>query len=248
MNNVKSKALVLASTLLLSQPLLAQSWFDKAKELFQGAQENATADQVAALTNNDITAGLKDALKVGTSKVVDQLGKEGGFGLDDAIRIKLPEELHTAKKWLSRIGMEGSLVDLENRMNQAAEAATPQAKALFMGAIAEMSIDDAKAIYSGPNDAATQYFREKMGGPLGELIRPVVDKSLAEAGAVKTFNDIMSKYKDIPFVPDVNADLSDHTVNKGLDGIFHYLAEEEAAIRQDPAARTTELLKKVFSK
>ncbi len=243
---------LLATSLLMivCQTASAQSWWDKGKELLGGlgGNDESTTEAVGELTVGDLSAGLKDALKVGTGNVVSQLGQEGGFGLDEAIRIALPDELQTAKEWLEKVGMADSLVDLENRMNRAAEVATPKAKELFWNAIQDMSIDDAKQIYNGPNDAATQYFRSKMGGPLGDLMRPEIQTGLQEAGAVKTFDNIMNKYEDIPFVPDIKADLTEHTVNKGLDGIFYYLAKEEAAIRENPAKRTTDLLKKVFSK
>ncbi len=238
---------------LLVQPAFAESWWDKAKSILSGSNSstetsNGTTSNSAPLSIGDISGGLKQALEVGTANVVNQLSAKGGFGLDDAIRIALPDELETARKYLDKVGMADSLVDLENKMNEAAELATPHAKTLFVDAISEMTIDDAKSIYSGSDTAATEYFRGKMGGKLGELIRPIVSSSLSEAGAVKSFDSIMSKYENIPFVPDVKADLTEHTVDKGLDGIFHYLAKEEAAIRSNPQKRTTDLLKKVFSK
>lgn len=254
---MKSKChFYLVPTLLLAlttSSAMAESWWDKAKSILNdsGSQSEASTDaapQQAPLSIGDISGGLKQALEVGTSNVVSQLSADGGFGLDDAIRIGLPDELETARKYLDKVGMGDSLGELENKMNEAAELATPHAKKLFVDSISEMTIEDAKAIYSGSDTAATEYFRGKMGGKLSELIRPIVSSSLSEAGAVKSFDGIMSKYENIPFVPDVKADLTEHTVDKGLDGIFHYLAKEEAAIRSDPAKRTTDLLKKVFSK
>jgi hypothetical protein len=109
-----------------------------------------------------------------------------------------------------------------------------------------MTFEDARGILNGPDDAATQYFRKTMSPDLAEAMRPVVDDSLSEVGAVQSYDRMMGKYADLPFVPDVKADLSDHVVNKGMDGIFYYMAKEEAAIRKDPVKRTTDLLKKVF--
>ncbi|MFK8018377.1 MAG: DUF4197 domain-containing protein [Pseudomonadales bacterium] len=236
-----------------SSQAIAESWWDKAKSVLGSSSSSSnessdSATTAAALSLGDISSGLKEALQVGTGNVVSQLGAKGGFGLDDAIRIGLPDELETARKYLDKVGMGDSLSALEDKMNEAAELATPHAKTLFVDAISAMTIDDAKSIYKGSDTAATEYFREKMGGKLGDLIRPFVSESLSEAGAVQSFDKIMSNYKNIPFVPDVKADLTEHTVDKGLDGIFHYLAEEEAAIRANPKKRTTDLLKKVFSK
>jgi hypothetical protein len=142
--------------------------------------------------------------------------------------------------------MDASLTDLETRLNRAAEIATPKAKRLFLDAINDMTLDDVMGIYNGPQDAATQYFRSRMSAPLAAEMQPVVDESLADAGAVEALDDVMARYRDIPFAPQVNADLTDYVVDKGIDGIFFYLAREEAAIRENPAKRTTDLLKRVF--
>ncbi|OIO66671.1 MAG: hypothetical protein CO186_10560 [Zetaproteobacteria bacterium CG_4_9_14_3_um_filter_49_83] len=138
--------------------------------------------------------------------------------------------------------------ELELKLNRAAEAATPKAKKLFADAVRAMTIDDARRILNGPEDAATQYFKAKMSDPLRVEMKPVVDQSLAEVGAVQVYDQVMGKYKSLPFVPDVKADLTGHVLDKGLDGIFLYLAKEEAAIRQNPVKRSTEILKKVFGK
>jgi hypothetical protein len=122
----------------------------------------------------------------------------------------------------------------------------PKTKQLFINAISEMNLKDAKGILGGPENAATQYFQQKMTPDLKKEMRPVVDSSLAEVGAIQSYDNVMEKYKSIPFVPNVNADLSDYVVGKASDGLFHYLALEEASIRKDPTKRTTDLLKKVF--
>jgi hypothetical protein len=109
-----------------------------------------------------------------------------------------------------------------------------------------MTLDDVKAIYHGPDDAATRYFQAKMSTPLAEEMSPLVQQSLSDVGAVQSYDAVMKKYETLPFVPDAKANLTTYVVEKGMDGIFHYLAQQEAAIRQDPAARTTELLRQVF--
>jgi hypothetical protein len=142
--------------------------------------------------------------------------------------------------------MTSLLDDLELKLNRAAEVATPKAKALFGQAISEMTFEDVMNIYNGPEDAATRYFQDKMTPPLAKEMQPVVEQSLAEVGAVQSYDNVMGEYRTIPFVPDVKADLTTYVVEKGMDGIFYYMAKEEAAIRQNPAKRTTELLQKVF--
>jgi len=143
--------------------------------------------------------------------------------------------------------LAGSFDDLENRLNRAAELATPKAKSLFVGAIRDMSVQDASGILQGPDNAATEYFRGKTGPSIKTAMRPLVDDALAEVGAVQTFNQLLKQYQAIPLAPKVDADLSGHVVDKGSDGIFHYLAEEEKSIRTNPLARTTDLLKRVFA-
>lgn len=216
-------------------------WLDKLKERL-----GADKPSVQSLSAEEIGSGLKEALWVGTETVVSNLGKTDGFNLDPEIHIPLPSEFDKAKGILEKVGMDSMLVDLELRLNRAAELATPKARTLFLQSINDMSFDDVMAIYQGPDDAATEYFRSKMAGPLAVEMKPAVDQSLDEAGAVSVYNDIMTRYNAVPLAPKVDADLSDYVIGKGIDGIFFYLAQEEAAIRQDPAKRTTDLLREVF--
>ncbi len=231
----------------LTTASFAVDWVSEGKKLLQNGNAAAgTGTAGASLSNTDIAAGLREALTVGTGNVVSRLGQTGGFANDAAVHIPLPKSLKKVKSALDAVGMGGSLDDLELRLNRAAEVATPKAKALFMDAIKQMSLDDARAIYGGPPDAATRYFQSKMTAPLAEQMTPVVNTSLADVGAIKTFDKAMEKYRGLPLVPDVKTNLTKHVVNKGIDGIFHYLGQEEAAIRANPVARTTSLLKKVF--
>jgi len=232
-------------SLLLAIPATADIW-DDAKKKF--GVDDKTATDSTSLTDDQIGSGLKEALTVGTARVVDQLGTAGGFSADPSIHIPLPDSLKGVQSTLGKVGMSSTFDDLELRLNEAAELATPKAKALFLSAIQDMTMDDVRAIYSGPDDAATQYFRKKMSGPLAIEMAPVVDASLGEVGAVQSYDKIMDKYDSMPFVPPVDADLTGYVVDKGMDGIFHYLAQEEAAIRTDPVARSTDLLKKVFGR
>jgi len=131
-------------------------------------------------------------------------------------------------------------------LNRAAESAAPKAKDLFLQAFTEMTFADIKNIYEGPEDSATKYFQSEMSLPLKKEMRPIVIKTLSQVGALQAYDKVIGKYKTLPFVPDVQADLEEHVLQKGLAGIFYYLAKEEAAIRNNPAKQTTTLLKKVF--
>ncbi|RMF19715.1 MAG: DUF4197 domain-containing protein [Deltaproteobacteria bacterium] len=200
----------------------------------------------SGLTQQTIADGIREALRVGTDHVVARLGRPGGFASDPVAHIPLPGALATVQNALARIGMSGIADDLEARLNSAAEAALPEARAVFWKTISEMTLDDVMAIYRGPEDAATRYFEEKMTPELTSRMKPIVQDKLSQVGAVATFDTMMARYRALPLAPPVDADLSEYVVGKALDGTFHYVAEEEAAIRRDPAARTTDLLKKVF--
>lgn len=206
----------------------------------------SSAGLAGPLTDSEIGAGLKEALKVGTGRVVGQLGVIDGYYADPAIRIPLPGELDRVHDVLSKIGLGGMTADLELKLNRAAERAAPEAKAVFWQAITEMTITDVREIWQGPDDAATQYFRGKMTVPLTDRFMPIVLDSMSDVGAVRAYDRMMARYEAIPFVPDIKADLTHYTVRKSLDGLFHYVAKEEAAIRRDPAKRTTQLLQRVF--
>ena len=229
---------MLSLALVFTSGTVSADWLSKLKDSFSKPDQDISTEQAGS--------GLKEALRVGTDTVVGNLGQPGGFDLDPQIHIPLPGQLDKARKILGRLGMDSMLVDLETRLNEAAEIATPKAKQLFMDAINDMTLDDVMAIYKGPDDAATQYFRSKMSAPLALEMKPVVDSSLEDVGALQLYDSVMQQYEEVPFAPKVNLDMSDYVVEKGMDGIFYYLAKEEAAIRNNPAKRTTDLLKSVF--
>ncbi|MFZ5766422.1 MAG: DUF4197 domain-containing protein [Thermodesulfobacteriota bacterium] len=178
--------------------------------------------------------------------MVSQLGRPDGFNLNSEIHIPLPEKMRVVRDALKTVGKSAMLDDLEIRLNRAAELATPRAKELFLAAITEMTLDDAMAIYNGPEDAATRYFQKKLTPQLTDEMTPLVRQSLAETEAARTYDSVMASYRAIPFVPDAKADLTAHVVDRGLAGIFFSLAREEAAIRRNPAKRTTDMLQKIF--
>lgn len=238
--------LIVTSAVLLSLPGVsshAEDWWEKGADLFKSLTGTEGGSEPSV---GEIGDAFKEALRIGSRKVVKQLGAVDGFNADPAVHIPLPEQFVTVKKALSAVGLSGTVDDLELKLNRAAEAAAPKARKLFIQAISDMTFDDVMTIYKGPEDSATRYFQRKMSPALRVEMRPIIDNSLAEVGAVKAYDDVMGRYKGLPFVPDVKADLTEHVVDKGIAGIFHYIANEEAAIRKDPARRTTDLLKKVF--
>ncbi len=233
---------------LSPQAAFAQTdWLKSGKELLGTVttQDQAPA-QASGLSDMQISNGLKDALQVGTQNVVGQLGKLDGFNADPTIHIPLPDNLKNVRSALNAVGMSAMMDDLELKLNRAAEEATPPAKKLFMDSIEAMTVDDVRGIYSGPNDAATRYFQGKMSAPLAKEMQPIVERALNQVGAIQAYDSAMGQYASIPFVPDVKADLNSYVVDKGMAGIFHYLAVEEAAIRTNPVKRTTEILQTVF--
>lgn len=238
------RSLLIIVTALISLNTTAQvNWLDKAGTLLkqQGAAGNTTQPGLTELTD-----AFRLALRNGSDAVVTNLGRPDGFNLDPAIHIPLPSQLNKVKTLLDKVGKAAIVSDLELKLNRAAEAATPKARQLFMQSIADMTFSDIKTIYNGPADSATRYFQGKMTSALGVEMRPIVEASLSEVGAVQAYDKLIGSYKALPFVPDIKADLTNHVVSKSLEGIFYYLAKEEAAIRSDPAKQTTALLKKVF--
>ena len=199
-----------------------------------------------ALSIADISAGLKQALTVGSGEVVSQLGQQNGFNADPLIRIPLPNALVSVRDVAAKVGLDSSFNTLENRLNEAAEKAVPKTRQLFVNSIRQMTLQDAQGILQGPDDAATSFFRRTMGGQLSDAMRPIIDDSLNQVGAVRGFRQLLASYRQIPFAPPVEADLTAHVLEKGLDGVWHYMAEEEAAIRKNPVKRTTDLLRRVF--
>lgn len=199
-----------------------------------------------ALGQSEIAAGLKEALKVGTDRVVDNLGAVDGFNADPKVHIPLPKVLAQAQSSLRLIGAAGLADDLELRINRAAEQATPVAKDIFWQAITSLTFEDVNAIFRGSNDAATQYLDRTTRGSLNDAMRPIVDNALADAGAVAAYDDIIARAQVAPFLPDLKTNLTNHVLGLAMDGMFTYLATEEAAIREDPLKRSTALLKRVF--
>lgn len=244
---IDRRALLFAATTLASQPALGQGipggiGAPGAIGITPGANRGA------GLGNDEIGRGLKEALRVGSDRVVSTLGRQDGFWGSNDARIPLPGWLGSAQRGLKAVG-QGQLVDdLHLRMNRGAEAAAPKARQLFYDAITAMTLDDARRILNGPSNAATEYFRSKMSSPLSRDMTPIVDRSLADAGAVQALDRVArSAAGGVGGAANPRQQLTRHVVEKAIDAVFRYLGREEASIRQNPTARTTDLLKRVFS-
>ena len=200
------------------------------------------------LSEGKIVEGLKEALEIGTSNAVKWVSKIDGYYGNPQIKIPLPDSVKKVEKALRAVGY-GSKVDaFELSMNRAAEKAAPKAKALFMDSVEQMSFEDARKILDGRDNEATLYFEDKTRGKLTEIFKPIVHSSMSQVGVTRQYQSLDAKVRSIPFTDPLTFDLDQYVTDRALDGLFFMLAEEERKIRQDPAARVTDLLKEVFGK
>ena len=199
------------------------------------------------LTVLEIDAGLRQALEIGAERVAGQIGVTDGYWRDPQIQIPLPGRLGSVQNELSKLGLSGPLDDLQLRMNRAAEDAVPAGKQIVIDAVKSITIDDAVGILRGGDSAATDFLRGRTEENLRGLFTPYVESALEGSGAYRTLDSVVSSQPLLAVAAvDYKSDLTTHAVQFGLDGLFTYLAVEEKKIRDNPVARTTELLRKVF--
>lgn len=208
---------------------------------------SVSAPGSAALDEDTIIAGLKEALQVGARNAVESVSRTDGYYASPLIKIPLPPELEKVGEKLSDLGMERKVDEFVLSMNRAAEKAAQAALDIFVDAVLAMSLSDARSILRGPDNAATLYFEEHTRARLAQVFRPHVSDSMDQVGLTRLFKLIMDTYNAIPFVEKQSFDLDAYVTEKALDGLFTVIAGEEKKIRTDPAARVTELLRKVFS-
>jgi RNA binding exosome subunit len=199
--------------------------------------------------NNDtVISGLKEALSIGTEKAVKNVSQTDGYFGNEIIKVLMPEKIQTVAEVLSKVGYQKEVDEFILSMNRAAEKAAPKAASFFVGAIKEMSVEDARGILDGGDTAATEFFRKKTHDKIYEAFKPIISTSMNEVGATSSYKNMMSKYESIPFMDKKSLDLDHYVTNKSLDGLFYMVGQEEKKIRTDPAARVTDLLKSVFGK
>lgn len=198
--------------------------------------------------DNTTASGLKEALTIGVGNAVSSVSKVDGYFGNQMIKILMPEKIQKVADILKKAGFQKQVDDFVLSMNRAAEKAAPQASSIFVGAIKEMTFEDARKILQGGDTAATDYFKSKTSNKLYDAFKPIISSSMNEVGVTRAYKEMMGKYESLPFMKKESIDLDHHVTNKALDGLFYMLGQEEKKIRTDPAARVTDLLKTVFGK
>jgi hypothetical protein len=198
------------------------------------------------LSNKDAVGGLKAALTQAADTAVAELGVKNGFFDNAKVKIPLPDTLKKAEKAMHMFGMGAEADELVLRMNRAAEAAVPEAKTLLTDAVKNMSVEDAKNILTGSDDAATQYFRKTTSGPMAQKFLPIVKKATEDVQLAQQYNQFAEVGARFGVVKKDQASLEQYVTQKALDGVYTMMAEEEKAIRKDPMGQASSLIKKVF--
>jgi hypothetical protein len=201
---------------------------------------------LADLTQSDASGGLKDALTQGAKVAVQQLGQPGGFSNNPDVRIELPGNLGKAAKTMKMMGMGAQVDQLEASMNKAAEAAVPQAQALLVDSVKQMTVQDAKSILAGPQDSATQYLNKTSREQIRARFLPIVKQATDQVGLAKQYNSFAGQAANFGVIDAKSANIENYVTEQALDGLFRMIAEQEASIRQNPAGAATSLAKKVF--
>ena len=216
---------------------------DKAETVVSGNKTDGK------LSNEDVVAGLKEALEVGTKKSVDVASKLDGFNGNAKIRIPFPEDAKKVKETALKFGMDEKVKTFETTLNRAAEEAAKEAAPIFVEAVKNMSVADGFAILKGENNAATKYLESNTRGTLKAKFLPLVEAAIKKVEVTKHWTPLISKYNKVNRFTGgepVDPDLNNYVTERALNGLFVLLVEEELKIRQDPAARVTDLLSRVF--
>lgn len=240
MNMHRMRVLKIAYVLLVTL-LMTGCTASEVNRFIQGATE-------ASLSEQDVSNGLKEALIKGISIGADQASRENGFFKNDLIRIALPEDVQRVETTLRRIGLGSEVDRVLLTINRGAENAANEAKPLFIAAIRELTVQDAWDILRGEEDAATSYLKRKTEAELTALFEPHIENSLSQVGATRYYGDLVSAYNGFPTTSrKLDPDLKAYVTRKAIDGLFTLIAREEKAIRENPAERTTALLRRVFA-
>ena len=200
----------------------------------------------SGLSDVKIGSGLQEALKVGTQNAVLQTGQLDGFLTNKAIKILLPKSLQSMEQPLRLVGYGPQIDEFVVGMNRAAEKAVPFAKDIFWDAIGQMTFDDARKILNGSDTAATDYFKAKTSTKLQTAFRPSVEEVMDQVGVNRQYNELIGRYKNIPFTKNIAFDQNQYVTEKATDGLFFVVGQEEKKIRTNPTAQVTDLLKEVF--
>lgn len=238
-----SLCLASAALLFMISPCQAGFFDDLYRKVLPSPQQQDSLD------NSTIVKGLKEALATGTERAVTEVARQDGYFGNQLIKILLPDKVQQAADILGRIGYQQQVDEFVLSMNRAAEKAAPRAASFFGDAIRQMTVEDAKGILSGGETAATKFFENKTRSQLFEAFKPTVAKSMDQVGTARAYKEMIGKYEAFPLASlagTPSLDLDTYVTNKALDGLFIQVGEEEKKIRTNPAARTTDLLRKVF--
>jgi len=220
-------------------------------ETLDPAVVNSILGSSGALTQGEAAAGIRAALNNGIGQAIATTGRLDGFLGDDLIRIPLPGFMQDLQQTLRPLGASGLLDELQTQLNRGAEKAVPVAKDIFVDAVSSLSINDAINIVQGPDNAATSFLQQQTTPRLTQLFSPIMNNALQETGALRAVDQVSNRLANVPFAPQLGADaktnLVSHGVDYGLQGMFAYIGKEEKAIRDNPAKRTSEILRRVFS-
>jgi hypothetical protein len=210
------------------------------------AEAIALSQNKPALSKNEVISGLKEALVLGVNTAAGKASRIDGFYKNPAIFIPWPPEAIQMKQMLEKIGLKSQVQKLILTLNRAAEESAKKAGPIFLKAVKDLTIDDGFQILRGPNDAATAYLRRKTSGPLTVAFRPVVRSAMDKVEVTKYWNPLVSQYNRIPFMKKVDPNLENYVTERAVSGLFKLIADEERKIRKDPAARITDILRRVF--
>jgi hypothetical protein len=199
------------------------------------------------LTSQQVAEGLKEALIKGISTGSDLASQVDGYFKNPEIKIPFPPEVKKVEDKLRQLGLGGEVDKFVLTLNRGAEDAAKEAKPIFITAIKSMTIQDAWSILKGSDNAATEYLKKTTSAQLKEKFKPVIQSSLDKVSATKYYGQLVTRYNQIPFVEKVNPDLNEYATDRAIEGLFLMIAKEEKNIRDNPVARTTDLLKRVFS-
>jgi hypothetical protein len=253
MRPIMNRPVIVLLLLAIATPPARAGLLDFLKPAAVPGQTSAppASSSLAGLSQDQMVGGLKEALGKGVQQAVGSLGKEDGFLKDAGVKIPMPQSLQKVEKTLRALHQDKLADDFVTTMNRAAEKATPEAAAVLGDAVQQMSIADAKAILTGTNNAATQYFRRVSETNLFTRFHPIVQKATEETGVTRTYKQMTEKANlgggfGSALLGKDSTDLDSYVTQKALDGLFVKIADEEKSIRANPAARTTALLQQVF--
>lgn len=204
------------------------------------------APSASSLSKNEVVSGLKEALQLGIETATKLASQVNGFYKNPEIFIPFPPEAIQVKNMVEKVGLKPQVDKFVMTLNRAAEESAKKAAPIFLKAVKDLTIEDGFQILSGPDDAATAYLRRKTSRPLSSAFRPVVRKAMAKVEVTKYWNPIVTQYNRIPFMKKVDPNLENYVTERAVAGLFKLIGDEERKIRKDPAARVTDILRRVF--